>query len=280
MRPLLEAGALALRKAGVESARLDAELLLAAAVGVGRVELASRIVVAGESSSARFARLIARRAAREPLAYILGRKEFYSLEIEVEPGVLIPRPETEILVEVSLEELSRRSRPRVLDLGSGSGAIALAIAAAVPSACIVATDVSADALAVARRNVAHLGMAERVEIRLADCFAVMDGGAPLGRFGLIVSNPPYIRDGEIDDLQAEVSRYEPRIALAGGADGLGFYRVLARGARQHLAPGGKLVVEVGAGQAAEVAAIFRASGLSEITTRNDLSGISRVVCAG
>ena len=279
VRPLIEAAEQMLRHAGVESPRLDAELLLAAAAGVARIELLSRVVAVDETARARFAQLVARRAAREPLAYILGRKEFYSLELEVGPGVLIPRPETEILVEVSLEELGRRRDPRVLDVGTGSGAIALAIAAGLPSARVVATDVSAGALAVARRNLERLGMAERIEIRLADCFAVMDGGKPLGLFDLIVCNPPYVRDGEIEGLQAEVSRYEPRITLAGGSDGLDFYRLLARGARQHLAAGGKIAVEVGAGQAADVAAIFRASGLSEITMRNDLSGISRVVCA-
>lgn len=279
VRPLIEAAEQMLRHAGVESPRLDAELLLAAAAGVARIELLSRVVAVDETARARFAQLVARRAAREPLAYILGRKEFYSLELEVGPGVLIPRPETEILVEVSLEELGRRRDPRVLDVGTGSGAIALAIAAGLPSACVVATDVSAGALAVARRNLERLGMAERIEIRLADCFAVMDGGKPLGLFDLIVCNPPYVRDGEIEGLQAEVSRYEPRITLAGGSDGLDFYRLLARGARQHLAAGGKIAVEVGAGQAADVAAIFRASGLSEITMRNDLSGISRVVRA-
>jgi release factor glutamine methyltransferase len=279
VRLLIEAAEQMLRQAGVDSARLDAELLLAAAAGVGRVELLSRIVTVGESGRARFAKLIARRAAREPLAYILRRREFYSLELEVGPAVLIPRPETEILVEVSLEELSRRRDPGVLDIGTGSGAIALAIAAGVPSARVVATDVSANALAVACRNVERLGMGQRVEIRPADCFAVMDGGEPLGRFALIVSNPPYIRDGEIDGLQAEVSRYEPRIALAGGSDGLKFYQALASGAQKHLAAGGKLAVEVGTGQAAEVAAIFRSCGLSEITMRKDLCGISRVVCA-
>lgn len=276
---LIEAGVRMLHEAGVESARLDAELLLAATAGVARIELLSGVAAIAEPVRARFMQLIARRAAREPLAYILGHREFYSLELEVAPGVLIPRPETEILIEASLEDLSRRLHPTVLDVGTGSGATALAIAAGAPGARVVATDVSMDALAVARRNVEHLGMDHRVELRHADCFAVMDGGEPLGRFDLIVSNPPYIRDGEIDGLQAEVSRYEPRIALAGGADGLRFYRALARGAQDHLAPGGKLLVEVGAGQAADVTAIFRSSGLSQIITRNDLAGIPRVVCA-
>jgi release factor glutamine methyltransferase len=275
VRPLIEAAEQILRQAGVESPRLDAELLLAAAAGVTRIELLSRIVAVDETARDRFAQLVARRAAREPLAYILGRKEFYSLELEVGPGVLIPRPETEILVEVSLEELGRRGDPRVLDVGTGSGAIALAIAVGAPDAHVVATDVSASALAVARRNVERLGMAGRVEIRLADCF--MDGGEPLGRFDLIVSNPPYVRDGEIEGLQAEVSRYEPRVALAGGTDGLDFYRLLSRAARQHLTEGGKIAVEIGAGQAADVAAIFRSSGFSEIIMRKDLCGIPRVV---
>lgn len=275
---LLEAAEQVLRKAGVESPRLDAELLLAAAAGAARTELLAGMVAADESVRGCYAGLVQRRAAREPIAYILGRKEFHSIELEVGPAVLIPRPETEILVEVSLELLTGCREARVLDLGTGSGAIAIALAAGAPDTLVVAIDVSTDALAVACRNVWRLGMGGRVELRHADCFAVMDGGPPLGRFDLIASNPPYIRDAEISSLQAEASRHEPRIALAGGADGMDFYRMLARDARGHLAPGGKVVAEVGAGQAGLVEAIFRSAGFSEVSVRNDLAGIPRVVC--
>jgi release factor glutamine methyltransferase len=279
VRSLLEAGGNELRQAGVESWHLDAELLLAAAAGIARTVLLAGIVPADEPVAERFARLIARRAAREPLAYIVGHKEFRSLELEVGPAVLVPRPETETLVEVALEIMAGRGGARMLDLGTGSGAIALAIAAEARSARVVATDVSIDALAVARRNAVRLGLEGRVELREADCFVVKDGGEPLGRFDLIVANPPYIRDEEIDVLQAEVSRYEPRVALAGGIDGMDFYRTIARGAQSHLHPGGRVAVEVGAGQAAEVTAIFQTAGLSEVTTRSDLAGIARVVCS-
>jgi len=275
---MLQAGEQALRKAGVASPRLDAELLLAAAAGMTRAEL-----LAGgnpDPQATRFARLIERRAAREPIAYILRRKEFYSIDLEVGPAVLIPRPETETLVEVALEVLRESGGTLVIDVGTGSGAIGLAIAAKEPRAQVVATDLSADALAVARRNAERLGMAGRVETRHADFFSVLDGGSPLRRFDLIVSNPPYIADSEISGLQPEVSRYEPRVALAGGPDGMDFYRVMAREAPAHLAVRGHLVVETGAGQAAAVAAIFRAAGFAAVSTRNDLAGIPRVVCAG
>jgi release factor glutamine methyltransferase len=283
VRELLEAGEQALRKAGVASWRLDAELLLAAAAGMTRAELlagGNRWDLLASAKAARFARLVERRAAREPIAYILGRKEFHSLDLEVGPAVLIPRPETETLVEVALEILRESGGTLVIDVGTGSGAIGLAIAAEAPRAHIVATDLSVDALAVARRNAERLGMAGRIETRHADFFSLLDGGSPLRRFDLIVSNPPYIADTEIPGLQPEVSRYEPRVALAGGPDGMGFYRVMAREAPAHLAARGHLMVETGAGQAGAVATIFRAAGFAAVLTRNDLAGIPRVVCAG
>ncbi len=283
MRELLEAGEQPLRKAGVASWRLDAELLLAAAAGMTRAELlagGNRSDLLASGQAARFARLIERRAAREPIAYILGRKEFHSIDLEVGPAVLIPRPETETLVEVALEILRESGGTLVIDVGTGSGAIGLAIAAEAPRAHVVATDLSVDALAVARRNAERLGMAGRVETRHADFFNVLDGGPPLRRFDLIVSNPPYIADTEIPGLKPEVSRYEPRVALAGGPDGMDFYRVIAREAPAHLAVRGHLVVETGADQAGVVATIFRAAGFAAVLTRNDLAGIPRVVCAG
>jgi release factor glutamine methyltransferase len=198
----------------------------------------------------------------------------------VGPGVLIPRPETEILVEAALEILAPMSTARVLDLGTGSGAIAIAIATHASAYRVVATDVSTEALEVARRNIRRFDLEQQVEVRRTDCFTAMDGVEELGSFDLIVSNPPYVPDGEISGLQPEVSHYEPRSALAGGPDGLNFYRMLARQSRSHLRERGRVAVEVGAGQAADVAAIFRGEGFSEATMRRDLAGIPRVVCVG
>jgi release factor glutamine methyltransferase len=278
LRALLGASERMLIEAGVESARLDATLLLGAAAGVSRTEVLAGMVTLDDPVRRRFEVLINRRAAREPIAYILGHKEFNSLELEVGPGVLIPRPETEILVEAALEILRRMGAAKVLDLGTGSGAIAVAIATHAPAARIVASDLSIEALEMARRNVRRFGLGQQIEIRRADCFASMDSGGELGGFDLIVSNPPYVPDGEIGGLQPEVSRYEPRSALAGGPDGLDFYRMLARQSRRHLRERGRVAVEVGAGQAAEVEAIVRAGGFSEAMMRRDLAGIPRVVC--
>jgi release factor glutamine methyltransferase len=278
LRALLGASEQILLEAGVESARLDAALLLGAAAAMSRAEVLAGMVTLDDRVRERFAASVARRAAREPLAYILGHKEFNSLELEIGPGVLIPRPETEILVEVALEILSQRREARVLDLGTGSGAIAVAIAAHAPASRIVATDLSTEALEMARRNIRRFALKEQIEIRRADGFTAMDSDGELGSFDLIVSNPPYVPDGDISRLQPEVSRYEPRSALAGGLDGLSFYRMLARQSRRHLGDRGRVAVEVGAGQAADVSAIFRAQGFSAATMRRDLAGIPRVVC--
>jgi release factor glutamine methyltransferase len=285
--------------AGIDHPRLDAELLMAFAAGATRERLLADTIVVNDALRKRYAALIDLRAARMPLAYIVGRREFYSLELEVSPEVLIPRPETETVVTAALALIAERSTThvptstmpmsqvpipqvhmlQVLDLGTGSGAIALAIAANAPHVHIVATDVSADALVIAVRNAARLGFATRVEFRRADCWTIGDGGEPLGRFDLIVANPPYIRESEIAWLPPEIRDFEPRAALAAGSDGLDFYRRIAGDARSHLAPGGALIVEVGQGQATEVARIFHAVGLGEIAVINDLAGIQRVVQA-
>jgi release factor glutamine methyltransferase len=276
IRGLIASAAQLLRDAEVESASLDAELIFAVAARRSRAEVLAGVATLDDSIRERFAALIKRRAAREPLAYLLGHKEFYSLEFEVGPEVLIPRPETEILVEAALEILSTHRGARVLDIGTGSGAIAIAIAANLPTVRVVATDVSPQVLEMADRNIRRFDLGERIELRHADCFTTQEES--LGRFNLILSNPPYVPDEDICRLQPEVSRYEPRMALAGGPDGLDFYRVLARESREHLDGVGKIMVEVGSGQADEVAAIFRAEGFCESMVRRDLAGIPRVLC--
>lgn len=278
-RAMLDDAVAPIAAAGGASPRLDAEILLANAAGVSRATLIADAGIIDDAVRARFAELVKRRAAREPLAYIIGRKEFYAIEFAVAPAVLIPRPESEIVVDAALEFLAARPAARVIDIGTGSGAIAIAIAVNTAHAQIVATDISIEALEVAERNAARLGMRSRVEFRRADCFDIMDGGARLGRFDLVVSNPPYVADDEIARLQPEISRYEPRCALAGGCDGMDFYRRIAAGLEAHLAQGGAVIVEVGDGQSESVSMRFRAIGLGQVTTRNDLAGAPRAVCA-
>lgn len=270
---------------GSRSPRLDAELLLAGALGVPRPELfrdPGRQLDPEEAR--RFDELMARRLAREPVAYILGTRAFRTIDLEVTPDVLIPRPETETLVDVALEALAAmpiagpdpEDEPLALDVGTGSGCVALALGAEDPFVRLVATDVDPGALAVARRNAARLGLARRVEFVLSDLFADI-GERP---FDLIVANPPYIPADEYVALEPNVRDYEPRLALYGGVDGLDVYRRLIPGAALLLRPGGTLALEVGAGQAGEVAGIIKASGAYEKSERrSDLSGVPRVVFA-
>lgn len=283
----IDTAARRLAASGVESAWLDAELLMAAAAGVTRAEILSGGALLSSETIARFDAMLARRTKREPVAYIVGHKEFYSLDFEVSPAVLIPRPETELAVATALEAIERMRDPRVLDIGTGSGAIAIAIAANAPDARVTATDISADALALAARNASRHRVADRVTFRRADCFEVVDGEPPLGSFDLIVSNPPYIEDGALAGLEPEVRGYEPRAALGAGSDSLSFFRRIASGARAHFsgngsddgASRGELIVEVGAGQAAAVAQMFEQAGLRVVSVLDDLAGLPRVVRA-
>src|SRR5271168_2292375 len=213
-----------LEDAGIESSRLDAQLLMAAAAGVTREAVITGSIDLSAETLEKFEALISRREKREPVAYIVGHREFYSLDFEVTPAVLIPRPETEFVVTTALECLAGKANARVLDIGTGSGAIAIAIAANAPSARVTATDVSADALEVASRSARRHGVEGRIKFRRADCFDVLDDGAALGTFDVIVSNPPYLDDAEITALEPDVRRYEPRVALSGGVGGLRIIR--------------------------------------------------------
>ncbi len=263
-----------LERAGVETPRLDAEVLLAEACGLSSAGLLTRRAPLSDPESEQFNAMLSRRERREPLAYIAGHREFFSLDFEVNPDVLIPRPETETLAAAALDYLKTRGAPRVLDIGTGSGILAVTIAVHEPRARIVATDVSSGAIEVARRNARRHRCAERVEFVQTDLF-------PPGneRFDLVVSNPPYIEDQSIDDLAPEVARFEPRAALAGGADGIDFYRRIGAHARTRLNADGALMVEIGAGQGAQVAGIFERSGLKVVAVLRDLAGIERVVHA-
>jgi release factor glutamine methyltransferase len=276
---LVEAAAGRLAGAGVESGRLDAQILLAEATGLTRADViaGSRMPTAGQL--ARFEATIERRMRREPIAYILGHKEFFSLDFEVNRSVLIPRPETEMLVAAALDTIAEVREARVLDIGTGSGAIAISIAANASRAEIVATDISADALETAARNALRHRVSDRVRLRRADCFAVLDGGLALGRFDLIVSNPPYVAAAEVAQLEPEVRSFEPNIALSAGRDGLDFYRRIAADAREHLFEDGQLIVEVGAGQASAVAKILEDRAFQVVAVLDDLGGHHRVVHA-
>ncbi len=276
-RILLARAAQTLAQAGVERPAAESELLLGAALGVDRARLLTGSFCFDDRSIARFDEFIARRAAREPLAYIIGHKEFYSSEFEVNRDVLIPRPETELLVATALALLRERPHASVLDIGTGSGAIAITIALGAPGARVVATDISAAALAVARRNAERLGCAGRVEFAAGDCFAALTCSHP--KFDLIVSNPPYIPADELTRLEPEVARFEPEVALMGGKDGLEFYRRIAREVGSYLIGGGEVMVEVGAGQAGEVANLLGESGCRVREVLRDLSGHERVVRA-
>jgi len=260
-----------LQQAGVENGRLDGELLLAAALGLDRVGLYlnhDRPMAPAELEG--FREFVKRRARREPLQYILGRTEFWSLPFKVTPAVLIPRADTEILVEEALEKAGGASA--ILDVGTGSGAIAVALAHELPAAQVVAVDCSAEALAVARENAVMNGVDGRISFREGDLFAL-----ETGEYDLILSNPPYIPAADIPALMPEVRDHEPRGALVGGEDGLEAYRALARQAPTLLKDKGWLLVEVGIGQAEAVAALLETAGFMHISVRSDYAGISRVV---
>lgn len=278
---VLRYGAWRLISKGIESAALDAEVLLGHVLGLSRAQtlVAANTPLDGAQSRT-YERLLARRLEREPTAYITGEREFWSLDFRVSPDVLIPRPETELLVEIALR-LARESAParplRIIDLGTGSGAIAVALASELTSAEIIATDVSAEALAVAAGNAVRNGVAERIRFVQGDLF---DAIQPERLVDLVVSNPPYIRRSDIDTLEPEVSRWEPRGALDGGLDGLDYYRRIAAQAFRYLAPHGALAVEIGAGMGRAVAALFQdAAECAGVSIYNDYAGIERVVVA-
>ena len=274
----MTAGAALAGAAGLLGTRLDAELLLAHVLDVSRANVVARDereLTPEEQGD--FEQLLARRMAGEPLAYLTGTKEFWSLELEVSKHVLVPRPETELLVEWGLECLSSRRKPgsSVLDIGTGSGAIALALAKEMPTLHMLATDISASALAVARGNARRLGITN-VAFAEGDLWKALDSGLRRNdaaeTFDLIVSNPPYVAAGDphLADL-----KFEPPLALTSGGDGLDALRAIVAGAPARLRAGGWLLVEHGAGQGAAVRALFAAAGFDGIETRRDLAGLER-----
>jgi release factor glutamine methyltransferase len=271
----LELAAKFLAGRGAASARLDAELLLAMVLATDRVGVYLRFDrPLGRVEVDAYRALIRRRGEGEPVAHLTGSREFWSRPFTVTPDVLVPRPETELLVERALALPGGRDRPlRILDLGTGSGAIAVTLAAELPAAEVTAVDVSPAALLVAERNAIAAGVAARVRLVASDWTAALD---PEARFDLVVSNPPYVPSAEIAGLAPEVQR-EPRLALDGGVDGLDAYRRLVAEAARVVLPGGTLLCEVGAGQAPAVEALLAAAGFTAVGSFADLAGIARVV---
>lgn len=263
-------------KRGLESPRLDAEVLIADALGLPRVMLYAHFDrPLGEAELAQIRERVRRRGSREPVAYITRTREFWSLPLEVDSNVLIPRPDTESLVEVALE-LARASGSRKLaDVGTGSGCIALALAQELPEASVTAFDVSAAALAVARRNAERHGLAERVSFAESDLLQ----NAGEARFELIAANLPYVTELEHATLAPDVKDHEPKLALVGGPDGLGPIRRLIDQAPGHLDPGGHLVLEAGATQLGEVAKLLEARGFRDVRVEKDYGELDRVASA-
>jgi release factor glutamine methyltransferase len=273
VRMLLENATASLARTS-PSAALDAQVLLALALGRSRGELRARPEhVPSADERARFADLVRRRGAGEPVAYLRGVREFWSMPLRVTADVLVPRPETELVVEVALARIPDEASWRVLDLGTGSGAIALAIARERPRCTVIATDVSAPALAVARENAQALGL-HSVELRRGEWYA------PVGaeRFHLIASNPPYVAEGAPALRVGELS-FEPGVALAAGADGLRALRAVIAGAPSHLEPGGLIVLEHGCDQREAVRDALEANGFELIQCYQDLAGLDRVSAA-
>ena len=261
-----------LRKAGIESPT-DARLLLCHATG--RDELYAAVHSAeqiGGDAEEKYREYIARRAAREPAAYITGHREFMGLDFEVSPSVLIPRPETEFIVEHLIDNYGDRE-VNIMDLCTGSGAIAVSAAYYMKNCRVLGADISDGALEVAARNAERLGVADRARFTAADALALTDFGE---RFDIIVSNPPYIPDEVVDTLETDVKDYEPHLALCGGGDGLKFYRAITAAAPKMLNPGGLIMFEVGFDQADAVAELMKKDFCS-IGYIRDLSGIKRIV---
>jgi release factor glutamine methyltransferase len=270
----------AFHTAGIEAADVDGRLLVGHALHLDRARLiaqSDRILETREINV--ISALAARRLKREPVSRILGQKEFWSIALAITPDVLVPRPETETVVEGALDFVVRgglrMEKLRILDIGTGSGALLLALLRELPNATGIGTDISTGALKVARENAARCGVEGRCTFVVCDIASVVEGP-----FDLLVSNPPYIAHNEIASLAPEVKNYDPTVALDGGDDGLAAYRAIAADAKRLLAPGARMFVELGAGQEAAVRDLFTNAGLIAGIARTDLAGIPRVLGAG
>ena len=263
------------RRGGFATPELDARLLAELAFGMERLELVNRErEVATPEALARLQAYAERRIRGEPAVRILGEKEFWGLAFRLNEATLVPRPETEMLVQHSLEILAGRPHKRILDLGTGSGCIAISILSASPSATAVAVDVAHEAIAMARANAERLGVGKRLDARQGSWFDPLQVGED---FDVIVSNPPYVNRAAIATLAREVKDHDPPAALDGGPDGLDAYRAILAQAGSWLRSGGAVIVEIGADQGDAVRSLFRQAGLSDVTTEKDLAGLDRMV---
>jgi len=278
IRDILNEAARHFATAGIPSPWLDAEVLLSFCLGCDRLEFFKNpLMPVDEKTRALFQKLVARRLEWEPVAYITSRKEFWSFVLEVDKFVLIPRPDTEVLVEEALNVCKQIAcaEIKILDIGTGSGAVALALVKEMRHAQVVATDISAAALAIADKNAHTLGLDSQIVFRQGNLFDPVDDF-----FDIIVSNPPYIADAEYAKLPAGVKDYEPPEALLAGAQGLDFYRKIINEAPGHLKNNGWLLLEIGATQSASVVNIAETSGhYSDMSIRNDYAGLPRVIKA-
>lgn len=265
-----------LTKHGSDSPRLDAEVLLAFARKCERIRLYTNYEdEVSEQERGLMRELVQRRAKSEPVAYLVGNREFFGLDFYVDSNVLVPRPDTETLVMELVDAAQQLSAPAILDLCTGSGCIAIAAAANCTKASFLATDISERALEIAQKNAVTNALSEKIQFLLSDCFANIAEGTV---FDIIVSNPPYIPDAEIETLDADVKQHEPRLALAGGADGLDFYRKIIDEAPQYLKDGGILILEFSPEQETSLKALFEASGKYEhVRVKADLAGRARVI---
>jgi release factor glutamine methyltransferase len=265
------------RAVDFETPELDARLLAEAAFGLDKLNLSlEERKGAAPEGAARLRALAARRLAGEPVARLLGHKEFYGLDFELSAATLVPRPETELVVDLGLRAVKDMAAPVLLDLGTGSGCIAIALLVHLPGARAIATELSGEALEMARRNAGRLGVGDRLDLRQGSWCAPL---APNESFDLVVANPPYVETEIIPQLPVEVSTYDPVLALDGGEDGLAAYRAIAEGLQGRLRLGGSLVVEIGSEQGIEVGALLTTAGFGGIDIRKDLAGLDRVVVA-
>jgi release factor glutamine methyltransferase len=269
-----------LAERGIESPRLNAELLLARVLGMQRLDLYTRFdKPLIDDELARYKSLFLRRLKREPLQYILGYVDFYGRRFQVKPGVLIPRPETEHIIEATIDLLKEREIPsqRIIDIGTGSGCIAITLTAEIPTATVTAVDISDDAVYLAGVNAENYSVHDRINIRKLNILDPFVAIPDAGTYDVIVSNPPYISYSEWEKLPDEIKVHEPKVALTDGGDGLAYIRRLSELAPDVLKKGGWLICEIGYDQFDSVEKIFTSAGLHEIRYWKDLNGIRRII---
>lgn len=276
---LLNRSASYLASKGSSSPRLDAEVLLADILDCTRIQLYVGFDRGlDEKAVDLYRQAIMRRGRREPVAYITGKKEFMGRDLHVSRDVLVPRPETEHMAEIAVDAAKGMAGSLAVELCCGTGAAGIHFAISVPGSHLVLTDISEGALEVAKKNVEDYGLTERTQLLLGDLFEALPERF-LGKFDLMMANPPYISSEEIQGLEPEVAKHEPRLALDGGSDGLDFYRRISKGAGSWMKPGGAIVLEIGSKQAEAVSSMLRHSGFRDVKLHKDLQGFDRVVIA-